>query len=284
VTAAESVDAAADLLVAAGFGRDDARRDAGVLLRHLHGWSLGDWAARAREPLEPGLAAQLLELVRKRARHEPIAYITGSREFYGRDFHVTPAVLIPRPETEAIVDVVISGSADSAVSILDVGTGSGCLAVTLALELPGSHVIASDTSADALDVARDNARALGAASVDFLEASLVPAGIGSLDWIVSNPPYVPERDRVTLAADVRDFEPAEALFAGPDGLDVIRELIPAAHAALKPGATLVFEIGAGQSETVSKLVAAGGLELRTIQRDLQGIPRTVIARRPGPGS
>lgn len=290
MTAAESVAAAADLLVAAGFPKEEARRDAAVLLRHLHGWSRSDWAIKAREPLGPGLAAQLLDLVRKRARHEPIAYLTGTREFYGRPFRVTPAVLIPRPETEAIVEIVVSdfaASADrenSAGSILDVGTGSGCLAITLALELPAARVIASDTSAAALEIARDNARSLGAGGIEFRQASLVPETLGLLDWIVSNPPYVPERDREALPADVRDFEPREALFAGDDGLDVIRALIPAAASALTPGGTLVFEIGIHQADEVNSLVLESGLELREIRSDLQGIPRTVVARRPAPGS
>ena len=200
-------------------------------------------------------------------------------------------MLIPRPETEILVEAVLGilrsedspGLLDPRVSpvILDVGTGSGCIAITLALECPAARMTATDISPGALNVARANADALGAGRIEFVETSLVPARLLPRPTIiVSNPPYVRERDRASLAPDVRDFEPAGALFAGPDGLDVIRELIPAARASLVPGGWLLMEIGAGQAKAVSDAVRAAGLQLERVRLDLQGIPRVVIARQP----
>jgi release factor glutamine methyltransferase len=281
VTVIESATAAARVLADAGFPLDESQRDVSVLARHLLGWSLTDWAVRNRDDAPAEFAARLDAAVRRRATHEPVAYITGVREFYGREFHVTPAALIPRPETEALVEVALHAATNartqSALTLIDVGTGSGCLAVTVKLERPSTRVIATDISAAALDVARRNAARLGA-DVEFVETSLLPPHIQA-DVIVSNPPYIPEHDRATLPADVREFEPAAALFAGPDGLDVIRELVPAAHAALRPGGRLVMEIGAGQADDVAALLKAAGFEGAYIKADLQGIPRVVVARR-----
>jgi release factor glutamine methyltransferase len=288
VTILDCAAEAARLLTDAGRPADEARRDAGVLARHLLGWTLADWATRGREPAPDTLRDRLLALAVRRAAHEPVAYLTGTREFYGRAFRVTPDVLIPRPESEAIVDEalrLLAGPAEPAGPagpvILDIGTGSGCLAITLALECPHARVFATDTSRVALEVARENARALGAGRDDlvtFLEASLAPPGLPPVDLIVSNPPYVPEADRASLAPDVRDYEPAAALFAGIDGLDVIRALLPAAARALAPGGRLVMEIGAGQAEPITALVEGAGLCLETIRPDLQDIPRIIIAR------
>jgi release factor glutamine methyltransferase len=277
-------------LVESGFAPDDARTDAAVIARHLLGWTLTDWAARNRDAAPDGFSEQLSALLRRRAAHEPVAYLTGVREFYGREFRVSPAVLIPRPETEMVIEVLLhdgvlsaarrpegnDGDAHGGPVIVDVGTGSGCLAITLKLEWPAARVIGTDVSAAALAVARANADRLGA-DVEFVEASLLPAGL-EVDVVVSNPPYVPERDRASLAADVRDFEPAGALFAGPDGLDVIRALVPAAQKALKPGGWLVMEIGAGQADAVAALVEQAGLALARVAPDLQGIPRVVVAQ------
>jgi release factor glutamine methyltransferase len=280
VTIAETVVAAAEILRDAGFEPDEARRDVSVLARHELQWNLADWAARSREDAPDGFAEQLNALARRRATREPVAYITGVREFFGREFRVAPGVLIPRPETEAIVEHVVSRRErfPAAPVILDIGTGSGCLAVTVSLELPHTRVVATDTATVALGAARANAERLGA-SVEFVQASLIPAGLQP-DVIVSNPPYVPERDRASLSADVRDFEPATALFSGPDGLDLIRELLPAAARQLNSGGWLFMEIGAGQSSAVADLVGAAGLDLESVEPDLQKIPRIVIARRP----
>jgi release factor glutamine methyltransferase len=289
VTILECARAAARVLVDAGFAPDEARRDASVIARDALGWSLTDWAARNREPAPQALGERLLAMARRRATREPVAYITGSREFFGRAFRVTPAVLIPRPETEILVEASLGilraeespGVLDPRVSpvILDVGTGSGCVAITLALECPAARITAADISPAALGVAMANAGTLGAGRVEFVEASLVPARLlPRPSIIVSNPPYVPERDRASLPPDVRDFEPAAALFAGWDGLDVIRQLVREARAALLPGGWLLMEIGAGQANAVSDLVRQAGLQLDQVRHDLQGIPRIVIAR------
>jgi release factor glutamine methyltransferase len=221
----------------------------------------------------------------RRAAREPIAYILGEREFYGRLFAVSRAVLVPRPETELVVDRARawwSGRAHrDASTIVDVGTGSGCLAVTLALECPGAHVIATDVSADALTIAAANAARHGASEqIDFREAPLAAGLQGVADLIVANPPYVAERDRGSLPPDVRDYEPPEALYAGPDGLDVIRPLAPAALAALRPGGGFVMEIGAGQWAAVKRILEEAGFDGIRVHDDLAGIPRVVVAARP----
>jgi release factor glutamine methyltransferase len=214
-----------------------------------------------------------------------MAYLLGGQEFYGRMFEVTPAVLIPRPESEIIVqaalDVVQQGAR---VHVADIGTGSGCLAVTIASERPSARILATDVSGDALEVAQRNATRhhvdmrVGLALGDLLPDQLAPDS--GLDLIVSNPPYVPVGERATLQPEVRDHEPANALFAGPDGLDVIRRLIPAAAQRLKPGGHLVFEIGVGQDRAVTGLISATpGLRMLNLRNDLQGIPRTVVAQR-----
>ena len=297
MTIADCAAAAARVLTDAGVAEPDARADIGVLARHRLGWTGADWVARSRDQAADGFFDTLLALARRRSTGEPVAYITGVREFYGRPFGVSPAVLIPRPETELLITEALAhaqvthraqlrgcSGAEPARGpvgpvIADVGTGSGCLAVTLALEIPGARIVATDVSPDALEVARANARALGAGRVEFVAASLLPPG--RFDLIVSNPPYVAERDRASLPPDVRDFEPASALFAGEDGLGVIRGLVPAAAPALLRGGRLVMEIGAGQADEVAQIVRDARLELEGVRPDLQGIPRVVIARQPG---
>jgi release factor glutamine methyltransferase len=214
-----------------------------------------------------------------------MAYIHAGQEFYGRMFEVTPAVLIPRPESEIIVEAVLSLVPSQArVRVADIGTGSGCLAVTIACERQFARVVATDVSGDALEVAQRNAvRHAVEARVALAEADLLPpelADDGGFDLVVSNPPYVPEGDRRSLAPEVVDYEPAHALFAGPDGLAVIRRLIPAAGQHLKPGGYLIFEIGIGQDAAVQELISAtASLRMSGLRNDLQGIPRTVVAQR-----
>jgi release factor glutamine methyltransferase len=284
VTVNESLGRAAGILEDAGFTPEDARSDLSVLARHALGWTMADWAVRLRDGAPADLADRLAHMAARRARREPVAYITGTREFYGRPFQVTPAVLIPRPETEGLIDEALKmRRTGSRPIIIDVGTGSGCIAVTLALEWPGSRVVGTDISQTALDVAKSNARALDAGSAEFTHvaaAEFFPAHLTEIDLIVSNPPYVPARDRGSLSADVSEFEPHAALFAGDDGLDVIRLLIPAAAKGLKRGGTLLMEIGAGQAGAVPALIRTAGLDLVDIRPDLQGIPRIVIARLP----
>jgi release factor glutamine methyltransferase len=281
-----------DALVTAGIPPDDAWRDAVVLARSVLGWCAADWLTRSHEAAAPAFTDRFLPLIDRRAGSEPVAYLTGEREFYGRPFKVTRDVLIPRPETELIVDealrclgVVAAGFSRAgpvrSPLIADIGTGSGCLAVTLALECPSARVIATDLSQRALEVAKDNARRLDAADrITFRHGSYLAGAAGPIDLIVTNPPYVAEADRTSLPRDVADYEPAQALFGGVDGLAVIRELLPAAAAALAPEGWLVMEIGQGQVESVRALTErTEGLTFVRVRLDLQQIPRVIVARR-----
>lgn len=256
--------------------RSSSQQDAEYLL--LHRLQISRAALRAH-PLRELTAEELAGYeadVARRLRHEPIQYITGEQEFYGLRLRVTPTVLIPRPETEHLVEAVAARLA-GAVRILDVGTGSGAIALALAKELPEAIVTAVDLSPAALAVARSNASALGFAKrVRFLESDLLEAIDGEkFDAVVSNPPYVPEGDRAGLAAQVREFEPGMALFGGNSGLDVYRRLIPQAYESLEVGGLLAMEIGFGQREAVAGLLD-GWREIEFVD-DLQGIARVVMA-------
>jgi release factor glutamine methyltransferase len=222
------------------------------------------------------------EAIARRCTGEPAQYITGHQEFYGRDFIVTPAVLIPRPETEHLIEALleIAGAArDVRWSILDIGTGSGCIAVTLAKELPQSTLMAIDISPDALEIAQANAARLEA-SVEFRQSDLLgtiePARL--FDVIVSNPPYVGECEADKVQKQVRDFEPHWAVFGGERGMDTIHRLAPQAWEHLKPGGWFLMEIGYSIAEPVHEIMK-GWSDFRVIP-DLQGIPRVVIARKP----
>jgi release factor glutamine methyltransferase len=208
-----------------------------------------------------------------------VAYILGEREFWGLPFEVTPDVLIPRPDTELIVEEALAafGGGQPPATLIDVCTGSGCLAVTLAREFGGADVIATDISEAALDVARRNAqRHQVGARIAFLAGDLLDGIATPADLIVSNPPYVARRDAATLAPEVRDHEPHVALFAGDDGLDVYRRLLPAGRARLTRSGKLVLELGLNQADAVVDLAEAAGLRLEHTRQDLQGITRTVV--------
>lgn len=289
MTLAEAVAAGARRIEAAGVPADEARRDAAVLARWVLHWDEARWLGDRHNAASAGFHAAFSKAIDRRASREPIAYLTGEREFYGRVFTLTPDVLIPRPETELVIEealVCLLARQDGASSrthplILDVGTGSGCLAVTLAVEWPDARVIATDQSAAALDVARANARRLGVADrIEFRPGDLLAGVEGPVDVLVSNPPYVTEADRASLSPEVGVHEPAGALFGGPDGLDVIRALVPEAAQVLAPGGSLVVEIGWGQARAVAQLIQdTPGLTLLRIRPDLQQIPRVVVARR-----
>lgn len=273
-------------LVAAGWSRDEAATDAAVIARGLLGWSLADWLSRRDADAPADVVEAFNTLIARRAAHEPVAYLLGAREFYGRNFRVRPGVLIPRPETELLVEVALQWmEAIGARTIVDVGTGSGCIAVTLALEAHdegtgGLSITATDQSSAALDIARANAEALGVPPpIDWRQTDLLDGITGPLDLVVSNPPYVRDGDRATLAPDVRDYEPAAALFGGDDGLDVVRRLIPAAAARLRPGGALIMEVGHDQRPAVTTLLDQAGFQRITWHTDLQGIPRVVAAVR-----
>lgn len=266
--------------LAAARGRIPAG-EARLFLREILGVSAARIAAYPEDTLTPAQAERFADLLARRAAGEPVAYLMGVREFYGRDFKVGPAVLIPRPETELIVDLVRERvPAGAAPAILDLGTGSGALAVTLALELPSATVAAVDFSSAALGVARANAEALGA-RVRFVESDWFAAlEVGErFGVIVSNPPYVADGDPHLAEGDVR-FEPASALASGPAGLDDIVRIVAAAPAFLTPGGWLLLEHGYDQAAAVRELLLAGGFVEVASARDLAGIERITLGRRP----
>ena len=275
----EAVARAAAKLTASGMAAVDAEADAAVLARHVLQWDLGQWLLHMRDDAEPAFVTGLDRVIRRRVAREPVAYITHEREFFGRSFRVNSAVLIPRPETELIIDEVLRMPRQSgAIAIADVGTGSGCLAITLALEIANAHIVATDISRPALAVAEMNATLLGAdKGVEFREGAFFAGSPTVFDVIVSNPPYVAETDRAALQADVVDFEPPTALFAGADGLACIRELVRLAPEHLRPGGRLIFEFGFGQAGAVGALIRSSRLIFVAIHNDLQGIPRVAVA-------
>jgi len=314
--------------------RADAARDAALLLRHALAITRAQQLAHPARPLTPAEVSAYEALIARRLRSEPIQYITGEQEFYGLALAVTPAVLIPRPETEHLVESVLTELANSRspqqdchsnenghserseesphflrsaknprsgekIRILDIGTGSGAIAIALAHHLPQAHVTAVDLSLAALEVAATNAARHGLSDrIRFVQSNLLAAlaadsdappfdapesptsGLNSLkfDAIVSNPPYVPDSDRASLHPQVRDHEPSTALFAGPDGLDIYRRLIPQARAALASGGLLALEIGQGQRDSIAALLN-DWTEVRFVD-DLQRIPRVALARKP----
>jgi release factor glutamine methyltransferase len=282
VTIRQLVLAARARLVAAGIDANEAAMDAGLLARHALGWDQARLIAHETDAPPDAFEAAFEALVARRARREPISGITGLREFRGLEFEVTRDVLAPRPETEIVVEAALACLAGAAPRhVADVGTGSGCLAVCLALEFPGARVTATDTSEAALAVAARNARRHRVdGRIAFRRASMLDGVPAPVDLLASNPPYVPTGDIATLMPEVRDFEPREALDGGADGLDVIRALVAAAPAALGPGGWLIVEFGFGQADAVGDLVGRSALDLVRITNDLQGIPRTVIARNP----
>ena len=223
------------------------------------------------------------EVTRERARGCPTQYITGHQEFWGLDLIVSPAVLIPRPETEHVVETVLElarqRAPDAPLRLVDVGTGSGCIALALASELPLAEIHASDISEEALEIARINAARLrlGHRAL-FRRSDLLSIYVGEqFDFVVCNPPYVGESEADKVQKQVREFEPKMAVFSGQQGLDIYKRLIPEAHAVLNPGGWLVMEIGFSTEEKVKALLA-GWADVQTTA-DLQGIPRVIAARK-----
>lgn len=275
----------------AGIDAGEAAVDADLLARTVLGWDRARLLASLVEEAPASFHAPFAGLVRRRERREPAAYIVGSREFWRRDFEVGPGVLVPRPETEIIVEEALARLADRMAASLarepghhlvaaDVGTGSGCLAITLALELPGSRVVATDTSRAALSIARRNAaRHEADPRIEFVETSLLSGVDARFDAIVSNPPYVPAAEMPTLPPEVSDHEPREALLGGEDGLDLIRALLLQAESRLVEGGLLIFEFGFGQEAAVRDAIARRpAFRLVAMRSDLQGIPRTAVVR------
>jgi release factor glutamine methyltransferase len=247
------------------------RLTAEVLLAHAIGCPRSWLYAHSTDELKELWWIHYGRYLHQRLSGMPTQYLTGTQEFYGRDFRVTPDVLIPRPETEHLIETALKIPSET---VLDVGTGSGSIAVTLALETE-ARVTATDISSAALHVAQSNTNRL-AALVDFLQCDLGSAlRDQSFDLVVSNPPYVPETDRATLQPEVRDHEPAQALFAGPEGLDIYRRLIPEAARLLKPGGRLILELGYNSLEGVRQMLE-GWKNVEVIE-DLSHIPRVIGA-------
>ncbi len=272
----DALDSAVIAIAAAG--SDTPRLDAEVLLAAAMGLDrTALYMDPAREVTGPAVRAFQDAVRRRSAGREPVAYITGTRGFRHIELAVDARVLVPRPETELLVEIGVELVPEGA-RVADVGTGSGAIALALASERPDLRVVATDLSADALAVARANAARLALGErVGFVHGDLL-AGVGEVDAVLSNPPYVAEGERASLAPEITRHEPPGALFAGADGLDVIRRLVPAAAAA---GARLLaIELGEGQAPAVAELVRAAGFEDVEARRDLAGIERVVVGRRP----
>jgi release factor glutamine methyltransferase len=275
---------AARRIAAAGVEREEAERDAAALLRHHLEWDMARWLAHRHDAAAATLADAVAPLVTRRVAREPMSYVTGTREFWGRPFSVTREALIPRWETEQLVESALARrpvTPGTSARLADIGTGSGCVAVTLALEWPEADIWATDVSRGALALAHQNAERHEVTDrVAFGQGELLAGRPGPFDLIVSNPPYVPEADRASLAPEVVDYEPPEALFAGPDGLLVIAQVLDTAPAALAPGGYLLLEIGHGQADAVKRLVdSTDTLRFVDLEPDLQGIPRILVTTR-----
>jgi release factor glutamine methyltransferase len=264
----DALSAATDALTAAGV--DDPRLDAEVMLAAAMGKDRAALYADAKATIEPPAAREFATMVRRRLRREPVAYILGRAWFRQLELLVDSRVLIPRPETELLVDL-----AQKRQRVLDVGTGSGAIALAIANEREGVRVTGIDNSPDAIGVARANAARTGI-EVEFLIADLIVGG--PYELIVANPPYVREAEFGSLQPEISLYEPQDALVGGPDGLDVIRDLIPAASGVLVRGGRLGVEVGQGQSRAVESLFERSGFTQVEAIRDLAGIPRVVTGR------
>jgi release factor glutamine methyltransferase len=291
MTIHDLVRGARDRFIQAGISADHASLDAEVLARGVLGWDRARFLADRHDKAPSAFLLNYEHFVARRERREPVSYIMGTREFWGLDFEVTPDVLIPRPETELIIEEAIErgrvpfseehSEKGTRPLFMDVGTGSGVLAIVLAREFPQARVVATDISPRALNVARRNAVRHGVADrVRFVETSFL-GGIEELaDLIVSNPPYVPSGWAPGLSPEVRDYEPRVAVFGGNDGLEGLRSVLEGAIDRLKPGGWLIVEFGYGQDDAVAELVKAlPALSLVHIRGDLQGVPRTAVIRK-----
>ena len=283
--------AGAEAVLRAGPHPERVRLDAEMLLLHAlkssgvarsRPWLL----THADERADAQTQSAFESLLARRAIGEPVQYITGQTEFFGLPFTVTPDVLIPRPETEHLVEEVIrlaqtlSSTEMGMLEIADIGTGSGAIAVALAHALPQARITATDISAKALAIARRNAESNQVADrIEFLKGDLLaPLAGRKFSVIASNPPYVPLVDRDSLSVEVREHEPHQALFAGDNGLEIYERLIPGARECLHPGGWLVMEIGFGQQDAITRLLVKSGYANTTFLRDYQGIQRVVSAR------
>src|SRR6266705_3687033 len=262
-------------------GVNEARRESGSLLAHAIGGDRTCVVTHADEPLKAAVVESFRKLIERRAAGEPLQYLTGHQEFFKLDFEVTPDVLIPRPETEFLVEIaleLLKGNLDPFIA--DIGTGSGCVAVSLLHELPDAHAIATDISAAALCVAQRNADRHGVTDRLTVIESDCFAKVNadrSFSLIAANPPYIRDDEMGTLQREVGS-EPRRALAGGPDGLDIVRRLLREAAPFLGSGGHFVFEIGYGQNALVEQWINREVWELTEMRSDLQGIARTVVLR------
>jgi release factor glutamine methyltransferase len=275
-SAAQALRQTRDALRAGGI--DSADLDARLLVEVASGLDRTAILASPEQPLSSSQESALAQLTERRASHEPMAYILGHREFRSLDFAVRAGVLIPRPDTETLIEAVLE-LAPGARSILDLGVGSGCILLSLLDALPDARGIGVDRSAEALAMAAQNARRLGfAGRAGFLNGDWGTGLDGRFDVVVSNPPYIPSGDIPGLALDVRDFEPVGALDGGPDGLDAYRAIIAQLPRLLEPGGLIAFETGWDQAAGVQALLVAAGLSALSVRQDLAGKDRVVLAR------
>jgi release factor glutamine methyltransferase len=282
---AQAIARARDALLRGGIPPDEAHGDAEVLARHVLGWDFTQLAVSMRDVAPPSFHEQFNAAIARRLQREPVSQIVGRREFWGLDFEVTRDVLTPRPETEfavqAVLDVCQAAPAGYRPVIVDIGTGSGCIAIALATELPNAMFIASDISLPALAVARRNAVNHGVAHrIAFLHTGAIPPE-NDIDIIVSNPPYIPETQKDTLAPEVRVFEPHTALFGGHTGLLYYKDLLSErVYWDLdRERGRIIVEVGHGQAVAVTALADPRWWRLERTYRDLQGIERTLVFAR-----
>jgi release factor glutamine methyltransferase len=264
-------------------GLDTPELDARILVAHALGLDHASLAAAPARILNAGEATAIAELARRRLAYEPVARIVGWKEFWSLPLHIDAATLVPRPETETVVEAALAavaahGEHSRALRIADLGTGSGAILLALLAELPKAFGVGTDVSVQALRVARDNARRLGLPRAQFVACDLAAALRGTFDVIVSNPPYIASADIAALAPEVRDFDPLRGLDGGSDGLDFYRSIAAAAPTLLTPDGVLVVELGAGQADAVAALFAASGLAPLPPRHDLNGAPRALTAR------
>lgn len=274
-TVGDALGAATDAIRAAGV--DSPRLDAEVLLSWACGIDRAHLVADPQAALHPAGARAFSAAVRRRVRREPVAYIVGRRGFRHLDIEVDPRVLVPRPETELLVEVALEVGPGA---VLEVGTGSGAVALAVADEMPGASVTATERSTAALDVAAANASRLGLAGRVRVLQGTVPEGEG-FDLVLANLPYVTEGEWPGLAPEITDHEPREALVAGADGLEAITEVVPGVAMAQPPGGLIALEVGRGQASAVEEILAAAGYRAAGRRHDLAGIERMVIGERHG---
>jgi release factor glutamine methyltransferase len=276
-TVRDALTAAADALAAAGC--ETARLDAELLLSYATGWDRARIAGEPEARLPVGASREFGQMVRRRVRREPVAYIVGCKGFRRIELLVDRRVLIPRPETELLVEVALELQPSY---VLDVGTGSGAIALAVADEVPSAHVVATDTSFDAVRVAHSNAERLGLAErVDVVLRgvdSLGGTGGGPCDLLLANLPYVSEGEWEGLEPEIREYEPRDALVAGPSGLELIEALASELGAMKARPAAVVLEIGAGQGDAVTELIRRAGYDQVEVRRDLAGLDRAVVGR------